>query len=65
MRPFIDGLKRQPSLANLDMAALAAGCLGRGTYEASRNQGLQTFVDRYAADGDGLKLLRGVAYNYM
>ena len=64
--PFIDGLKRQQSLANREMASLAAGGVGRETYrEAIRNNRLKTLVERYAADGDGLKLCRGVAYNYM
>ena len=63
---FIEGLKRQQSLANIDMGKVAAG----GVYkeagkQVARNQRIATLVQKYMDDGDGIRLCRGIAYNYM
>ena len=63
---FIEAIRKQQSLANIDMASAAIGNVRAGARrQRIRNGRIGTLLGRYAEDGGNLKLIRGLAYNYL
>ena len=66
MWKLIESLKSQQKLTDVDMASIARGDTKRETpKQLPRNQRIETLITRCEEDADALKMLRGIAYNYM
>ena len=66
MCKLIESLKSQQNLTDVNMASIARGDTKRETpKQLLRNQRIETLITRYEEDADALKMLRGIAYNYM
>ena len=62
---FVESIKAQQSIANVDMAAVNRGDEKiPPRKQQARDARLETLARGYEGDGDVKKLLRGVAYNY-
>ena len=66
MWKLIESLKSNQNLTDVDTASIARGDTKRETpKQLLRNQRIETLITRYEEDADALKMLRGIAYNYM